>query len=120
MELVFHLPIMVTSPERNYYTMSEAAVRLGMSSKQVSDMVRHGTIPDIHRMEGCWVVFMDALPACLNRNSNDYATTGKLGVVKIGRRANGLKGQPPYDAIDAGHIGTVRHSDTPITIREAN
>ena len=61
---------MIASPERNYYTMSEAAVRLGMSSKQVSEMVRHGTIPGIHRMEGSWVIFMDELHAWLNRNSN--------------------------------------------------
>ena len=52
---------MTASPERNYYTMSEAAVRLGMSSKQVSEMVRHGTIPGIHRVD---------LHAWLNRHAN--------------------------------------------------
>jgi excisionase family DNA binding protein len=59
---------MIASPERNYYTMSEAAVRLGMSSKQVSEMVRHGTIPGIHRVEGSWVVGMEELHAWVNRN----------------------------------------------------
>ena len=59
---------MIANPERNYYTMSEAAVRLGMSSKQVSEMVRHGTIPGIHRVEGSWVVDMEELHAWMNRN----------------------------------------------------
>ena len=59
---------MIASPERNYYTMSEAAVRLGMSSKQVSEMVRHGTSPGIHRVEGSWVVDMEELHAWVNRN----------------------------------------------------
>ena len=59
---------MIASPERNYYTMSEAAVRLGMSSKQVSEMVRHGAIPGIHRVEGSWVVDMEELHAWMNRN----------------------------------------------------
>ena len=59
---------MIANPERNYYTMSEAAVRLGMSSKQVSEMARHGTIPGIHRVEGSWVVDMEELHAWMNRN----------------------------------------------------
>ena len=60
---------MIAGLERNYYTMSEAAIRLGMSSKQVSEMVRHGTIPGIHRMEGSWVISMDQLEAWMGRNS---------------------------------------------------
>ena len=62
---------MIARLERNYYTMSEAAIRLGMSSKQVSEMVRHGTIPGIHRMEGSWVVSMEQLDAWIDRNSQD-------------------------------------------------
>ena len=48
---------MIASPERNYYTMSEA-------------MVRHGTIPGIHRVEGSWVVDIDDLHVWLNRHAN--------------------------------------------------
>ena len=60
---------MIARLEQNYYTMSEAAIRLGKSSKQVSEMVRHGTIPGIHRMEGSWVVSMEELDAWIDRNS---------------------------------------------------
>ncbi len=60
---------MIARLDRNYYTMSEAAVRLGMSSKQVSEMLRHGTIPGIHRMEGSWVISMEELDAWIGRNS---------------------------------------------------
>lgn len=60
---------MIASLERNYYTMSEAAIQLGISSKQVSEMVRHGTIPGIHRMVGSWVISMDELHAWMERNS---------------------------------------------------
>ena len=62
---------MIATLERNYYTMSEAAIRLGLSSKQVSEMVRHGTIPGIHRMEGSWVISIDELDAWLDSNSNN-------------------------------------------------
>ncbi len=60
---------MIARLEQNYYTMSEAAIRLGMSSKQVSEMVRHGTIPGIHRMEGSWVISREELEAWMGHNS---------------------------------------------------
>ena len=62
---------MIAGLERNYYTMSEAAIRLGKSSKQVSEMVRHGTIPGIHRVEGSWVISMEELHAWMDRNSSN-------------------------------------------------
>ena len=60
---------MIARLEQNYYTMSEAAIRLGKSSKQVSEMVRHGTIPGIHRREGSWVVSMEELDTWIDRKS---------------------------------------------------
>lgn len=42
--------------DRGYYTIGEVAVRLGISSKQVSEMARHGGIPGLQRLEGSWVV----------------------------------------------------------------
>ena len=62
---------MIAKLEQNYYTMSEAAIRLGKSSKQVSEMVRHGTIPGIHRMAGSWVISMEELHAWMSRNSSN-------------------------------------------------
>ncbi|PKB65528.1 MAG: hypothetical protein BZY80_00130 [SAR202 cluster bacterium Io17-Chloro-G2] len=60
---------MIAKLEQNYYTMSEAAVRLGMSSKQVSELVRHGTLPGIHRIEGSWVISMEEVHAWMDRRS---------------------------------------------------
>ena len=62
---------MIAGLEHKYYSMSEAAVRLGKSSKQVSEMVRHGTIPGIHRVEGSWVISMEELHAWMGRNSSN-------------------------------------------------
>ena len=59
---------MIATQKQNYYTMGEAANRLGISSKQVSELVRHGTIPGIHRAEGSWKISMEELDAWIARN----------------------------------------------------
>ena len=60
---------MLYKSDQSFYTIGEVAVRLGMSSKRVSEMARHGDIPGIQRVEGSWVVAEEQLTSWLDAGS---------------------------------------------------
>ena len=62
---------MLYKSDHGFCTIGEVAVRLGMSSKQVSEMARHGDIPGIQRLEGSWVVAEEQL--------NSWVDGGSIG-----------------------------------------
>ena len=70
---------MLYKSDRGYYTIGEVAVRLGISSKQVSEMARHGGIPGIQRLEGSWVVEEEQLDQWLNPGTVGAAVAEAVG-----------------------------------------
>lgn len=67
---------MLYKSDRGYYTIGEVAVRLGISSKQVSEMAKHGGIPGIQRLEGSWVVEEEQLDNWLDARNASVGLAG--------------------------------------------
>ena len=67
---------MLYKSDRGYYTIGEVAVRLGISSKQVSEMAKHGGIPGIQRLEGSWVVEEEQLDNWLDARNASVSLAG--------------------------------------------
>ena len=70
---------MLYKSDRVYYTIGEVAVRLGISSKQVSEKARHGGIPGIQRLGGSWVVAEEQLDHWLDAVNFTAATPVNSG-----------------------------------------